>query len=565
MYDNVLIQQLSDEYNVDKKLEKKYKAVAKSTYDSSFPKQQNVLKDKFDRIAVLTPRRAGKTRTAIHKLIITHCENPGAWTAIVAITQGSARRLYWKDLQDIAKKEGLDLVFDKHLLEVNWPCGGKIILIGADRWSEVDKLRGLKFHGVVLDEAKSYSPRILKELIEEVIEPALQDFDGWLLMIGTPGSILAGVFYEATCQEYKDGDGDKISKLYGSTSSYWKDKEPLWSFHHWTLRDNPYMASKFDAAYKRKQRKKWPDDHPVWVREYLGQWSASEDALVYPFSALRNKTDEHNEPLVLWRTRHNSTNVFGLPDATKDGHSLPSDSWKYLLGVDLGFNNPSGLVIAAYNEFLPNLYAVWDKKETKLSVSQLAEEVQAARDMLPDGQKFYVEVFDTSGSGGPAIMKELNTNFGCSFVAADKGRMRIRKMDYFHLVGDYMHMGRIKILPNSGLAQEMEMLQWNLDAGTKSILAEQGRLKEHPECPNHLSDAFLYLFKWWYKKQTPSEELKPPKLTVKEQENREIAKLLKKKDNFLRISSPPARILNKKSGVLRLLPLINRLKNEFLV
>lgn len=570
MYDQLLVQDLAADLVIDKKLEKRYKNAAKNTFNCSFPKQQNVLKDKYDRIAVRTARRSGKTRTAIHKIVTTHCENPGAWTAIVSLTQGLARRQYWKEMQDWAKREGIDLIFDKHLLEINWPCGGKTILIGADRTSEIDKLRGLKFYGVVLDEAKSYSPRILQELIEEVIEPALQDYAGWLLMIGTPGSILAGIFYQATCMEYTDDDGDKVSKLWGSTDEYWNTHEHVWSFHYWTNQDNPFLVDpetgvhRWELALRKKKRKKWADDHPVWVREYLGQWAASEDALIYPFSLLRNKTDEFGLPLVTWIPKRNIANEFGLPECTPDGITIPDESWNYLLGTDLGFVNPSGFVIAAYTKYLPNLYHCWDKKETELNVSQFAAIVHECRQMLPD-IKFNVEVFDSSGSGALNIMKELNENFNCNFVKADKGRMNIRKMDYFHIVSDYMHLGRIKIIPGSGLAQEMELLQWDLTTGIKSILAEQGKLREHPECPNHLSDAFLYLFKWWYKQQIPKKDIKTSELTIKEREKQEINQLKQEKSIFLRLKNIPVRIIDKKSALIRYFPLVKKLKNEFLV
>lgn len=481
-------------------LSSKLKKVSKELYDACFPKQRNVLDDPYPRIAVRTPRRCGKTYTAGTKVSRTHCRHKDAWTAIICLTQGSARRLYWKWFKDLDSQYGLGLKFNKNTLEIDWPNGGKTILIGADKRSEIDKLRGLKLHGVVFDEAKSYSVSILQELMEEVVEPALLDFGGWLLMIGTPGSVLAGTFYQATCLSYravdKDGKSYRVSRPYWERDDpYWKDQEPQWSFHTWTQQDNIYLVNpetgehQWESALRTKKRNKWDDDHPSWVREYLGEWAVNEDALVYPYSVLKSKFGDDNIPIVQWRPNLKSTLPFGLPD------KYPLSCWTFMFGVDYGYEDDTGACVVAYNQYESILYQVWSTKEHNLLPRQVADIREEALSYLPAGCRFDIEIFDTGGGASKGVMMELNQEWGCQFIAADKKN----KFDYIQLVGDYMHSGQIKVLADGDLALEMELLQWDLEKGKKGVLADLGKLKEDPQCPNHACDAFLYVFKWWYK------------------------------------------------------------------
>jgi hypothetical protein len=64
-------------------------------------------------------------------------------------------------------------------LRVDLPGGARIRLYGADN---ADRLRGLYFDGVVLDEYAQMNPRVWSE----VLRPALADRGGWAIFIGTP-------------------------------------------------------------------------------------------------------------------------------------------------------------------------------------------------------------------------------------------------------------------------------------------------------------------------------------------------------------------------------------------
>ena len=110
--------------------------------------------------------------------------------------------------------------------------------LGAETTSEIEKLRGGAYHGVIVDECKSFNPIVLSELVEDVIRPALADHNGKLILIGTPGRDLRGIFYEATQQPSPlNVAGRPTNSRYGSGI------EAEWSSHHWDARDNVAMPN----------------------------------------------------------------------------------------------------------------------------------------------------------------------------------------------------------------------------------------------------------------------------------------------------------------------------------
>src|SRR5690606_12599387 len=64
-------------------------------------------------------------------------------------------------------------------LRVDLPNGGRVRLYGAENY---DRLRGVYFDGVIMDEYADMDPRVWPE----VVRPALSDRKGHATFIGTP-------------------------------------------------------------------------------------------------------------------------------------------------------------------------------------------------------------------------------------------------------------------------------------------------------------------------------------------------------------------------------------------
>jgi hypothetical protein len=142
---------------------------------------QHELHDALERFSVLVAhRRFGKTVFAINHLIemAEACKNEAPRFAYLAPYYRQAKNVAW----DYLKRLTRDIEEIKHHeteLRCDFPKGARITLYGADF---PDRLRGLYFDGIVLDEYAQMEPRIWSE----VIRPALADRLGWAVFIGTP-------------------------------------------------------------------------------------------------------------------------------------------------------------------------------------------------------------------------------------------------------------------------------------------------------------------------------------------------------------------------------------------
>lgn len=125
-------------------------------------------------------RRFGKTVFCINELIAKAAANRHAQPryGYVAPLLAQAKDVAWHYLKRFtAPIPGISV--SETELWVDLPNGARIRLYGADN---ADRLRGLYFDGIVLDEYAQMSPRVWPE----IIRPMLADRQGWALFIGTP-------------------------------------------------------------------------------------------------------------------------------------------------------------------------------------------------------------------------------------------------------------------------------------------------------------------------------------------------------------------------------------------
>lgn len=124
-------------------------------------------------------RRAGKTVACVQKLIkgALKCKLPQPRFAYVAPLYTQAKDVAWEYTKTFAVK--LSAIPHESELRVDLPNGARVRLYGADN---PDRLRGLYFDGVVLDEYADMRPSVWGE----VIRPMLADRAGWATFIGTP-------------------------------------------------------------------------------------------------------------------------------------------------------------------------------------------------------------------------------------------------------------------------------------------------------------------------------------------------------------------------------------------
>jgi hypothetical protein len=208
-----------------------------------FPAQRAFFEDMAKRKAALCSRRAGKTFGVACWLYEGGRDCPKGLSVYICLSRNNARLILWATLIAINDKYNLNLWFrtmDNQLI-VQLPNGHKIWLAGCKDSAEVEKFRGTKIRRAAIDEAASFG-EYLRGLVFDVLDPALLDYDGEICLIGTPGVIPAGLFYEITT-----GRG------------YGQDAASKWATHSWTELDNPHptrgKVARAQAKRKRLDRK----------------------------------------------------------------------------------------------------------------------------------------------------------------------------------------------------------------------------------------------------------------------------------------------------------------------
>lgn len=399
---------------------------------SLFPEQLAFVLDPSKRKAAQCGRRSGKTVGLIFLGLKAQREYPGCTIPYIALDRESAKRLFWRPLKQIDKQFGFGLRFNETHLHATAPNGSVIWLIGAKDEDDIEKLRGDRYPLVMVDESASFKSHI-EALVEEVVEPALEDLDGTLVLVGTPGRVPAGLFYQVT-----------------------NGLKPGWSTHRWTVLQNSRFPRWNDSpAWQQdavkwlealRRRKNWSVDDPIYRREWLGEWVEDRESTVYRFQRERNTFVQ-------------------LPE---------SRDWLNVMGIDFGYNDPTAFSIGTFSPTQMDYYVLetWEKKE------MLADDVAArVRQYEEKYGEFIRKVGDSSGK---QFFTELNQRKGLNIHTAE----RKAKLDFIeHMNSDFLQ-GRIKVRHGDPLCDDYQRLIWNAD-----------RTGEHERRPNHRADSTLYAWR----------------------------------------------------------------------
>jgi hypothetical protein len=129
---------------------------------------------------IVAHRRAGKTLACINELIMGagKCRLPLPRLAYIAPHLNQAKDIAWNYLKEYTRFIPGYWTSESELW-VQLPGGARIRLYGADN---AERLRGMYFDGVVLDEYGDMDPAVWTR----IVRPMLSDRGGWACFIGTP-------------------------------------------------------------------------------------------------------------------------------------------------------------------------------------------------------------------------------------------------------------------------------------------------------------------------------------------------------------------------------------------
>jgi len=405
--------------------------------------QTKFLDDSSRMKALLCTRRAGKSYAAGLMLLEAAYKNPGVSCLYVALTRASAKRIMWKDvLKEIDRAQGLGCRFNETELSATLPNGSVIYMLGMDAdEQEKDKALGQKFMAVAVDEAASYNVD-LREIVYDILKPATADYRGTIALIGTPGNMKRGLFFDLT-KGQNPGEPGQWEKM-------------GWSCYRWTTFDNPKLAEKWrEEIEDLKLANPLVEETPGFQQMYLGKWVVDDSKLVYRFDYDKNTFDE-------------------LPVLNKGGR------WHYVLGIDLGFNDPTAWVVCAYHDHDRTLYVLGAHKKAKCDITEVADQTRK----LMGRFEFDRIVIDNANK---QAVEEMRRRHDIPLTPAEK----TGKADFIEIMNGEFASQYIKVHKKAAapLIEEYGQLIWD----ERSM-----RREEHPASPNHCADAALYAWRHCY-------------------------------------------------------------------
>lgn len=286
-----------------------------------YDKQQEVFDNEADKsILIINSRRSGKTelmgRLAVKGLLL-----PDAHVVYINRNSSAAIRQIRGPLETALKKIGLKCVKGSvEAQEMHFENGSQMLILGNNNAADIDKLRGERISMCIMDECAHQ--RNVKQLIREVISPALKDYgkDAKMIMVGTPPRIPHTYVEEMWNNAY-------VKK------------------YHWTFMDNPFIPDRDNVITEVCQEFGVKPDATFIRREYYGEMG------VYDTEA----------------------QVFYGYQVCKE---IPKQTFTHAyIGVDWGFEDKAAVVAVLADSKTKKAYIVRDWTESKQSISTICEKV----------------------------------------------------------------------------------------------------------------------------------------------------------------------------------------------
>lgn len=424
--------------------------------DGLFDLQLRFINDPNDRKSLLCSRRSGKTYACLRYMIKECLAEPDVVSVYIGLDRKSAKKNVWKEIQKLVRNEKrLKVTLNQTDLVVSFENGSELWVTGATDEADIEKLRGNKYVLVVIDECASFPESLLAKLIRDVIEPALIDYGGTLVLAGTPGN------------RYTDDTGgvDKAGPFYAATTF---DKE--WSQYKWTLVDNPTLRQDPKTVLEKVlRRNRWTAESPQFRREYLGEWVRSVEEAVYKYS-----------------------------EAKSDYEALPKrDDWVYLLSLDVGTRDQTAFVLSCFSEKHPNWYILEAYGKAGMAPDDIAKKIKAYKQLYP-----IERVIMDCGGLGLAIAEHFRKTHHLAITPAEK-KEKFAFIEFFN--GD-MLAGKVKVKAHSPDTISL-IEQW------RTLTIDPANGKEDKHAQNDLCDAALYGYRHARAYLYKGEEKPPPPVT----------------------------------------------------
>ena len=337
-------------------------------------------------------RRAGKTQAVIRDLLLTASNKARSIVVYFSTTLASARKMVWDGpdgIPALISDMGLDALCEVNETDhrVTFSNGSVLWVSGCETLPDARRWKGMRYDLAILDECQDWPEEILAYMVNQALGPALMDRRGQMLLTGTPGPLLDGLFYNAS-----------------------EGKLPGWGHHHWTCFENPHIKDPQEYINNECQTRGLTLDDPIIQREFFGRWVRDVNTLLFHYVPGRN-----------------------------DYTTLPTaPEWRYVVGMDVGVRDLSTFVVCAFRQFDPTVYIIESFGMNGSDVTAFCEMAKAFRDKHPTALFFMDQ-----GALGKGYALELTNRHGIVAHPATK----TEKAGGIRLMNDAMRLGHIKAGP----------------------------------------------------------------------------------------------------------------------
>lgn len=425
--------------------------------DICFPEQLAFIEDENDWVTACCSRRSGKTEACAVDLLWTAKCNANAVCLYVTTTRQNAERIIWYKLKLLNERYNLGGKVNESKLSIKFANKSVIYLAGCKDKNSLDNFLGLGLKLVYIDEIQSFR-KFIAELIDDKIGPTLADFKGKLKCIGTPAALKSGYFWDIL-------------------------NNPVWSHHHWTFWNNPFIAKTSGLTHQqildRDLRRRGVNvNHPSVQREWFGLWTNDTEALVLHWTGENDYKD--------------------LPTLTD-----------YVVGVDLGFDDADAISVLGWHKNEKTCYLVKEIITPQQGITPLVKQLEDAIATYKP-----LKVVIDQGGLGKKIAEELRKRHALPIVAAEKSR----KVEFLALLDDALRTKALLAKNTSQFTQDSFVTEWDFDKTTP----DKKVVKQDPH--SDIIDSVLYAYRealhWLGEPAKPTVNLKDHAQWVKHAEKR---------------------------------------------
>lgn len=381
------------------------------------PAQEQILRDKHQFITIVAGRRFGKTKAMAFSTIHYAITHPESIQFILAPSYNQANIMFWEVVTLLSKSILIHLVertYKTPFSKIVFKNGSEV---HARSTTKPEYLRGHKAHRVVLDEA-AYIP---DDVVSQVVEPMLADFNGSWIKIGTPFG--KNHFYDT----YLKGQSEEF---------------PDYSSYRFPSTANPHISHEFIEKKKRE----YGENSIIFRTEYLAEFVEDQNA-VFRWADIQKNVNNSIE--LIERATHISR--------------------QYVIGCDL----------AKYQDYTVIIVLDVTEKPYKLvhferfNRRPYAEVIMRLQDLHKKFNHARVLV-DSTGVGDP-ILEELQSSIGAEgYVFTSKSKVQL-----IQRLQACLENGDVRYPYIEELIKELQFFEYQL---TRTGVKMEARSGFHDDC-----------------------------------------------------------------------------------